>query len=227
MKHIAAAAALVCALFSTSPAFAQGRTTTEPPTPRVELRPFGLFSVEQFTATTTLDATLDSSVQWLWGGGLQIAMRRNIFVDIAVSRMSRDGQRAFVDDTGHAFRLGIPLHATLTPVEFTVGRRFPPRRRPARRRRITVVPYVGVGAGLYRYAETSDFATGSENVDETHAGFLAVGGAEFRVSKWVGITADAQYTRVPGIFGQGGVSQQAGEHDLGGIAGRVRVILGR
>ena len=227
MKHIAAAAALVCAVLNTSPAFAQRQTTTEPPAPPLDLRPFGLFSVEAFTATTTFGATLESSVQWLWGGGLQLGMRRNVFVDIAVSRMSRDGQRAFVDDNGHAFRLGIPLHATLTPVEFTVGRRFPPRPRSARRRRITVVPYVGVGVGLYRYEETSDAATGSEDVDQTHAGFLAVGGAEFRVSKWVGITADAQYTRVPGIFGQGGVSQRVGELDLGGIAGRVRVILGR
>ena len=217
MKHIAAAAALMCALFTTSPAFAQ----------RLELRPFGLFSVERFTASTTFDATLDSSLQFLWGGGLQLAMRRNIFVDIAVSRMSRSGQRAFVDDRGETFRLGIPLHASLTPIEFTVGRRFPPRRSPARRRRIRVVPYVGVGFGMYRYEETSDFSTGTEDVDETHAGFLAVGGAEFRVSKWVGITADAQYTRVPGILGQGGISQQLGERDLGGIAGRVRVILGR
>ena len=35
------------------------------------------------------------------------------------------------------------------------------------------------------------------------------------------------YARVPGILGKGGVSREVGEHDLGGIAGRVRVILGR
>ena len=54
-----------------------------------------------------------------------------------------------------------------------------------------------------------------------------MGGAEIRVSKWVGVAADVQYTRVPGMLGQGGVSQQVGETDLGGMAGRVRVILGR
>ena len=81
---------------------------------------------------------------------------------------------------------------------------------------------------MYRYEQTSDFAVASENVDETHAGFVAVGGAEFRASKWIGIAVDAQYTRVPGILGQApSLSALVDEHDLGGIAGRVRVILGR
>jgi hypothetical protein len=54
-----------------------------------------------------------------------------------------------------------------------------------------------------------------------------VGGAEFRVARWVAITGDAHYTRVPGILGQGGISKEVGENDLGGVAARVRVMLGR
>jgi hypothetical protein len=213
---MATAAAVVAALAAATPAFAQ------------QLRPFAIVTVERFTAATTFDATLDSAFQVLWGAGLEVTTRKNWFVDVAVTRLSRNGQRAFVDDTGNEFRLAIPLHATLTPVEVSVGRRFPIRRRTTTRlRRLTLIPYVGAGVGVHRYTETADFSAAGEDVDSTHIGYLVLGGAEFRLSKWLGLMADAQYTRVPGIFGKGGVSQQAAESDLGGIAGRVRVILGR
>src|SRR5262249_8693496 len=153
----------------------------------------GLFAIERFAAATTFDATLGSTFQPFWGGGVEINTRRNVFIDITATRLSRTGQQAFVND-GQVFRLPISLHASLTPVEFTVGYRFPPKRRAARRRRTTVIPYAAVGIGVYRYEQTSDFSTPTEDVDESHAGFVAVGGAEFRVSKWIGITADAQYT---------------------------------
>ena len=63
--------------------------------------------------------------------------------------------------------------------------------------------------------------------DKRHVGYLVVGGVEFRVSGWVAVSGDAQYTHVSGIIGSGGVSKEAGESDLGGIAGRFRVIIGR
>jgi hypothetical protein len=53
------------------------------------------------------------------------------------------------------------------------------------------------------------------------------GGAEFRLHRWIGVGVDAEYTHVPGILGQGGISQQAGESDLGGVAARVKLIVGR
>ena len=215
----AALAAVVLTLLVSPRASAQAA-------PRVEIRPFGIFAVERFAASTTFDATLGSSFQSFWGGGIEITTRRNVFVDVTVTRLSRAGHQAFVDD-GQVFRLAVPLEASLTPIEFTIGSRFPPKRRAPRRRRPTVIPYAGVGIGVYRYAQTSGSPGATEDVAETHAGFVAAGGAEFRVSKWVGITADAQYTRVPGILGQGGVSQLVSESDLGGVAGRVRVILGR
>ncbi len=185
-----------------------------------------MVSGEWFSASTTFDATLGSSVQPVWGAGLEIDTRKNVFIDLAWSRMSRTGQRAFAADTGQVFRLAIALHAALMPVELTVGKRFPLKPR-VRTHRVTPIPYVGVGVGIYHYAESSDFSTSSEDVAATHAGFLVLGGAEFRLSRWAAVTADAQYTRVPGILGQGGISQQLDEHDLGGVAGRVRVILGR
>jgi hypothetical protein len=57
--------------------------------------------------------------------------------------------------------------------------------------------------------------------------YLAVGGVEIRLHRWVGVAVDAQYTHITGILGAGGVSKDAGESDLGGIAGRFKVLIGR
>jgi opacity protein-like surface antigen len=88
-----------------------------------------------------------------------------------------------------------------------------------------VFPYVGFGVGWYRYQESSQFDEGP--FEEGHVGYLIAAGVEVRLSRWVALGGDAQYTRVSGIIGTGGVSEQAGENDLGGIAGRLRVIVGR
>ena len=75
--------------------------------PRLEFRPFAVFAVERFTASTTFDANLGSSFQPLWGGGVEISTRRHVFVDFTVTRLSRTGEQAFVNN-GQVFRLGIP-----------------------------------------------------------------------------------------------------------------------
>src|SRR5204862_2227452 len=114
-------------------------------------------------------------------------------------------------------------HITITPVEVSAGYRF-------LRRRSKLTPYIGLGVGWYSYHQADDFSDAGENVDETHAGFSATGGVEFRLAKWAGISGDARYTRVPGILGltsNTSGSAQLKETDLGGIAARVRVIIGR
>ena len=90
-----------------------------------------------------------------------------------------------------------------------------------------MIPHVGAGFGSYGYKETSDFSESGENVDTRHAGYLAVAGAELRVHRWVGVGVDAQFTHIAGILGQGGISKDAGEDDLGGIAARVKIMVGR
>lgn len=186
---------------------------------QVAVRPFALFTVERFAASTTFDAVFQTNTSSLWGGGVDVVVHRRIFVDLAVSRLSLTGQRAFLNN-GEVFRLGIPLRLTSTPVEVTAGYRF----RPWKAR---VVPYAGLGFGSYSLHQSSDFDAAGDEVDVRHAGFLATAGAEFHLTKWVGVTGDVQYTHVPGILGNGGISKDAGDSDLGGIAGRVRVILGR
>jgi opacity protein-like surface antigen len=147
-----------------------------------------------------------------------VAFRSGVFVDVTVSRFKASGERAFRFD-GQNFGLGIPLTVTETPVEAAGGYRF--RVSPR------LVPYVGAGLGSYSYEETSDFSNDGENVKTRHIGYLVTGGAEFRLARWLGLTADIQYTRVPGILGDGGISKEADEHDLGGLAARFRVIVGR
>jgi outer membrane protein W len=186
-------------------------------------RPFFLFSEERFAAAKSFTATFGSSVQPLFGGGVDVTVRRNVFVELAISRMSKTGQRFFIDDTGTAYGLNIASRVSITPVELSAGYRF-------RTRRSRWVPYVAAGVGWYIYHQDDDFSGPSENVDDTHAGFLARGGVEVKVSRWVSVAADAQYTHASGILGQPSKtsgSTVANESDLGGIAARFRVILGK
>jgi hypothetical protein len=175
---------------------------------------------QRLAAATTFNAAFGSRTATFYGGGLQVAARSGLFVDFAVSHFSKGGERAFVSN-GEIFRLGIPLTVSITPFELSGGYRlrFP--------RHTRVVPYVGGGVGWYKYRETAEFAANNDNVQASHAGFLFVGGAEVRLQKWISAAADAQYTAVTGILGQGGLSRDVNENDLGGVAARIRVILGR
>jgi outer membrane protein W len=186
---------------------------------QVDVRPFALLTGERFAASTTFNATLESTRAPFWGGGVDVVVHRRYFIDFAVSRMSASGQRAFINN-GEVFKLGIPLRVAVTPVEITGGYRF-------HAWKSRVVPYAGIGIGSYSYDETGDFATAGEDTSVRHAGFVMVGGAEVRIRKWIAVTGDAQYTKVPGILGQGGISKDAGDTDLGGVAARLRLVVGR
>ena len=197
-------------------ASAQSPSPTPDDAPPVSLRPFFVYVGEGFSAHQTFDAVFGQSFGSLWGGGLEVVFRKGVFVDLTASRFKRTGQRAYFQD-GQGYGLGIPLTVTLTPFEVTGGLRFPLAPR--------LISYVGGGFGSYRYQETSDFDDGP--FDTRHAGYLLVGGAEVRISRWFSVSGDVQATRVSGILGTGGVSKEADEHDLGGVQLRVRAIVGR
>lgn len=212
------------ALAAAAPVAAQARRPAPPrrePVPSISLRPFFLVSGENFTAADTFKAVFGRSVQPFWGGGLDLAFGSGIYVDVTASRFKKTGQRAFIGPGNRAFQLGIPLTTTITPFEVTAGYRFKPGS--------SIVPYAGAGVGSYSYKEVSPapFSEASENLDVRHVGYLIVGGAEFRVSRWVALSVDAQYTHVTGILGSGGVSQALNEKDLGGTAARFKVLVGR
>jgi len=212
--------AILLTLATSLPLAAQTpRATSDPDDPpAVSVKPFVLATVEWMAARQTFDAVFGRSREPFWGGGVQVALRDGIYVEVGVSRFMKTGQRA-IDFNGQAIPLGIPLTATITPLELTGGYRVRiwPR----------VIPYGGVGLSRYRYVETSDFAQAGDNVDTAHVGYLVVGGAEFRLHRWVGVGVDAQYTRVTGILGSAGLSQAFGEDNIGGTALRVKVMVGR
>jgi opacity protein-like surface antigen len=207
--------AFLLALASTTVVAAQ---TDDPPP--LSLRPFFMATGERFAAKNSFEAVFGQSVEPFLGGGLQLVDRSGFFIDLTASRFKKTGQRAFRANNQN-FGLGIPLTATITPLEVAGGYRF---KLPGSPR---LVPYVGAGVGSYGYKETSEFSDASETVDTRHTVYLAVGGAEFRLHRWIGVSVDAQYTHVLGILGTGGISQDAGEKDLGGIAARVKVLIGR
>ena len=184
------------------------------------IRAFFLATDQSFAAKTTFKAAFGKSVEPFFGGGLQVALRNGLFVEVGFSRFKKTGQLAFVNN-GQTFQLGIPLTATITPLELSAGYRF------GASGSSRFIPYAAAGVGRYAYREAADFAIDGDNADTHHVGYLAAGGVEVRVHRWIGLAVDAQYTHVTGILGAGGVSKDAGESDLGGIAGRFKILIGR
>lgn len=193
--------------------------SAQPPT-QINARTFAMITGQEFFAKQTFNAVFGSSVGPFWGGGIQLVQDDKYYLEFGISRFKRDGQRAFLNG-GQVFHLGIPLTATLTPFELTGGYRF----RPRKLRRVR--PYVGGGVGLYKYRESSDFSVTGEDIDTEHAGAIAEGGVELRLRRWVEIGADVHYTYIPGIIGNAGLSLDANEKNLGGVAGRFKFIVGR
>jgi hypothetical protein len=211
-------ALLMMAALST-PAAAQARRPA-PRGPALQVRPFFLVSGERFRADTTFDALFGESVQPFWGGGVEVDFRQGWFVELSISRMSATGERAFVNN-GQIFPLGIPLEVSLVPIEVAGGFRMKLARHPG------IIPYVNGGIGFYGYRETSPYGDAADEVDRNHVGALVSGGAEFRLHRWIGAAVDVRFNTVPGILGSGGLSGSAGETNLGGIAARGRILIGR
>jgi hypothetical protein len=187
----------------------------------IEAHAFFDVGATRFTATQSFEAVLDSATGIVFGGGGGVVLPQKIFIDGRVSRFQKDGHRVFVAN-GDIFDLGITDRITITPFDITAGYRFG-------RRRDTVRPYAGGGISWYRYTEADQFATAAEQVTGTFTGFHLLGGAEFHVSKWVGIAGEGAWASVPNALGQDPSSVAAGfdETDLGGITFRAKVVIGR
>lgn len=138
---IGAASFLLLTLVSAPPVRAQSPQTTPRPAP-APARPltpvpagpaftsqiFGEIGYTSFLgAADSFDAVLGSSGGLTWGGGVQVAHRSGFFFQFNASYFAADGERVFVSD-GEVFPLGIPVDVTVTPLEFTGGYRFVPKR---------------------------------------------------------------------------------------------------
>jgi opacity protein-like surface antigen len=205
-----------CAFGLASPVVAQ--STDAVASEGLSIRLVGTLAIERFSADTTFGAIFGQPVGAVFGGGARLDLNA-LFIEATVSRFHRTGERGFAaGDEG--FGLAIPLTVTISPVEVAAGYRL----RNFHRR---ITPYVGTGFGVYRYKETSPAAEPGEEVDERHAGWLLVAGADIRLHRWLGLGADLHYSYVPGILGHAGLSKEADEHSLGGVAARFRVMVGR
>lgn len=205
------AAAVVVMMLPGSPADAQSR---------VMLRGFGDIGWTTFAAEKSFTAVLGSDTGRLFGEGVEAVLLQHIFVSLRASRFREVGQRVFLFN-GTQFDLGIPTTITVTPVELTAGYR--------RDFGWRLVPYGGAGVGRHRYVETSEFSEPSENVSKRFSGYHVLGGAEFRLARWLGAAAEAQWTTVPDALGDdpNSVSHEFDESDLGGVTFRLKVVVGR
>lgn len=210
------AIAMVLGLFSL-PAIAQGQRASSSSTPAIGA--YATFGRINFAAGRTFDAVLGRSSGPIIGGGARISSG-DLFFDLGAWRFQETGERVFVFED-QVYPLGIPLKVTAIPIEFTAGWMFHVRRLPALR------PYLAGGLTSMHYREESDFSTKFENDDRTFNGFLARGGAEYRIVRWVAVAGEAVWSSIPDAIGTAGVSEVFGETDLGGSSFRFKVILGR
>lgn len=177
---------------------------------------FGQFSYSQWLAADTFQAVLGSAKAPMWGGGVQVRFG-SMFVGGSAERFQKTGARVFVAD-GEVFNLGIKDTLRVVPVAGTVGYRHAGRH---------VAPYVGAGVGVYLYKETSDFSDPAENLSERFSSYHAVGGVEVLTRSSLRVALELQYTTVPGALGSSGASAAFNESDLGGVHGRVKIMIGK
>lgn len=186
----------------------------------IGVRGFGLFGNITFVAEDSFKAILDRNSGPIFGGGAQLLLPWNVYIEVGASRFSQSGERVFVTANNEVFKLGIPLDVKITPIELTAGYRF--AQLGGR-----VVPYAGGGYSSYRYEETSEGADPGENVDERFAGFHLLGGAEFQVQRWLAIGGEVAWSSIADAIGKAGVSEHYNEDNLGGTSFRVKVSVGR
>jgi hypothetical protein len=187
----------------------------------IGVRGFGDVGGTRFAAAKSFDAVLSTHSGVVFGGGVEAVLASGIFVNLRASRFQKDGTRVFVLND-HVFDLGIPTTVRVTPIQVTGGYRFKVGRRQ-------LVPYLGGGVGWFRYSETSEFADAGEDVDDTFTGYHLLGGAEWRMSRIIGVAGEAEWSSVRDALGQnpGAVSEAFGETDLGGVTFRIKVVVGR
>ena len=197
------------------------RTTPARPSRSVEIGGYGMFGNINFTAAESFDAILGAPSGPIFGGGARVGLPwGGLFVDVGAWRFHADGERAFVFQN-EAIGLGIPVDVTVTPIEISAGWRFRVRKLPK------LIPYIAGGLTSMRYQEISDFSTPAEDVDESFGGYHLLGGAEFKILRWLGVAGEASWTTVPDAIGEAGVSKAFNETDLGGTTLRLKVTIGR
>jgi len=185
---------------------------------RVGLSGYGVIGDIRLDAAETFEAVSDTSHTRVMGAGIQVTnLWRFLFVDFAVSSMTIDGERVFIDEDRTVRPLGIPLEVSMRYVDVAAGWRSLHGR---------LSPYIGGGFSRLRYRETSELARPGENVAEGANGPLFLAGLDLTLYRWVRVGAELRYRRFGGVLGSGGASAKFGEDSAGGVSIAVRVSFG-
>ncbi|HEU4689828.1 MAG TPA: hypothetical protein VFS23_15760, partial [Vicinamibacterales bacterium] len=166
-------------------------------------------------ANDTFEA-LDLDVPSLeYGGGVRITnLWRSLFAQVAVNRWTDTGERAFVDSEGNSFPLGIPLDVETTFIDATIGWKAPMWKRDGS---IAAWTFVGGGAGVAMYSESSPFAEPGDDIDESKVSYHVLAGGEIPIAGRLAFTFEGRYRYVPSLLGEGGASEAFGEETFGGF----------
>ena len=186
--------------------------------PPIGLQAFAAIDFNQFAASKTYNAIFGSSSIPGYGGGADITnIWKQVFIRVAVTRVSKTGSRVFVD-SGQVYQLNQPAQLTLTPIEIGAGWRF-----VLKNPRLT--PYAGGGALIesYKvvYSQSPDL-----NESETFKGSIFFGGADFAITKVLFVGGEAQVRVLPNALQSSLASSVANaynEKSGGGFTARLTV----
>ncbi|HYN07759.1 MAG TPA: hypothetical protein VES67_10240 [Vicinamibacterales bacterium] len=191
----------------------------KPVVPRRNPKPgvgaFGLFDSEWMTAKDTFDAVFETSqLRGVGFGAGGFNLFRGLFARVTFSKTSESGTRVAIVNE-EALPLNIALELKLNTTEIGGGWRVPLDRLGRYN------AYGGGGLLFVSYRETSQFAGPDDDSRESFTGYSMFGGVDVTVWKLIYAGAELQYRLVPDALGEGGVSREFGETDLGGFVARV------
>ena len=205
------------ALWTPKVSFDDQRAPYRRPAPKLPIgvRLFGAADVEQMFAKQSFAATLGTSRLLGFGAGVDVVNLAGggLFFRAAMSVMGKNGTRS----TG-TISSGFALQVRMLPIDFGLGWRF---NHVTRGNRVT--PFVGGGALLLHYSETSPAGDSTDTISATFKGFEGFGGVDLLLGNSITVAPEVDYRSLPGAIGTGGLSQVFNETNLGGIAFRVTV----
>lgn len=168
-------------------------------------------------------AIFDSTGGATFGGDVGYVFGDHLFFTLGGRTFKREGERVFVADPGgRVFKLGFPLKLRLVPAQATIGWRFGQRRVFG----VSLLPYLGLGAGVTSYREESTVAGETRTFEVSKAGGHVLGGVEFG-GRRLRFAVEASYSSVPDAIGGSpeGVSKIYGETDIGGAAVLAKIVF--
>jgi opacity protein-like surface antigen len=185
------------------------------PSQRLGFAGFGQFGYTRFAAQDSFQAITGHGGGAVVGGGAEVRIG-SLFLGGSIDRYTQTGQRVLVIDR-EVFGLGVPDTISLVPMKALAGWRF---------ERATATPYVGGGIGTVLFKEESLAADPGENIQTRFTSYHAIAGVEFR-NGWVATAFEVEYSRIPDSIGVGGASAAFQESNLGGVVGRIKILVGR